>query len=266
MRFGFVNNPALDPAAELAAGAADGFDYVDFTLEYPRASRESLEARELAALLRKHRLGIVGHTAYYYPLDLPWPALRRAVAEEVARDLEFFAAAGARKATLHFQPSVPLRMFSPARLFVFWRDTLGRLAPVARKAGIVILLENCQYLQGSPLFARVLGAFPDIRFHLDVGHANLAAGGDLTRVLLRRFGRKLAHLHLSDNVGGPQDLHLPLGAGQIDWPEALRAIGRAGYDDTATLEVFSRERSYRRRSLEIARDLVRRLKAEARRR
>ena len=35
--------------------------------------------------------------------------------------------------------------------------------------------------------------------------------------LLEAFGDRLAHVHLSDNRGGAEDLHLPLGAGTIDW-------------------------------------------------
>jgi sugar phosphate isomerase/epimerase len=61
-------------------------------------------------------------------------------------------------------------------------------------------------------------------------------------------------VHVSDNRGGEGDLHLPLGAGNIDWRSAIRALKRAGYDGTVTLEVFSREREYLRASKRLWQD------------
>ena len=34
---------------------------------------------------------------------------------------------------------------------------------------------------------------------------------------------------------------MPLGAGRIDWPRAIRLLKRAGYDGTITLEVFDQQ-------------------------
>jgi sugar phosphate isomerase/epimerase len=65
-----------------------------------------------------------------------------------------------------------------------------------------------------------------------------------TQSLLDAFGDRLSHVHLSDNRGGESDLHLPLGAGTIDWKNVVRMLKRAGWDGTVTLEVFSREREY----------------------
>jgi sugar phosphate isomerase/epimerase len=95
----------------------------------------------------------------------------------------------------------------------------------------------------------ILDAVPEAQLHLDIGHANLRLG--LTEknrfpALLEAFGDRLAHVHVSDNRGGAEDLHLPLGAGTVDWRGAIRALKDAGYDGTVTLEVFSREREYLR--------------------
>ncbi|MEA2475819.1 MAG: hypothetical protein QOC87_18, partial [Actinomycetota bacterium] len=92
---------------------------------------------------------------------------------------------------------------------------------------------------------------PEARFHLDVGHANLRLGKhekNRAKSLLDAFGDRLVHVHLSDNRGGEQDLHLPLGAGTIDWKQVARQLQEAGYDGTVTLEVFSREREHLRTS------------------
>jgi sugar phosphate isomerase/epimerase len=78
---------------------------------------------------------------------------------------------------------------------------------------------------------------------------------------LSRYGERLRHVHLHDN-NGHADLHLPLGAGNIDMPRMVRTIRSCGYDDTITLEVFSRDQ----RHLEYSRDVLRRLWDETARR
>ena len=73
------------------------------------------------------------------------------------------------------------------------------------------------------------------------------AGGDL----LAAYGDRLAHVHISDNTGGTEDRHLPLGAGTIDWRTAVRWLKDAGYDGTVTLEVFSRAPEHLRTSRKL---------------
>jgi sugar phosphate isomerase/epimerase len=51
-------------------------------------------------------------------------------------------------------------------------------------------------------------------------------------------------VHLSDNFGKREDLHLPLGAGAIDWRNIISMLKNSGYDGTITLEVFSQDRRY----------------------
>jgi sugar phosphate isomerase/epimerase len=46
---------------------------------------------------------------------------------------------------------------------------------------------------------------------------------------------------------------MPLGAGRIDWPRAIRLIKGSGYDGTITLEVFANERDYVLQSAEKVR-------------
>lgn len=43
---------------------------------------------------------------------------------------------------------------------------------------------------------------------------------------------------------GDSDRHLPLGAGTLDYEKFISELKRLGYDDTITLEVFSRDRDY----------------------
>jgi len=47
-----------------------------------------------------------------------------------------------------------------------------------------------------------------------------------------------------------EDSHLPIGAGIIDFERIMRELKEARYDETITLEVFSRDRDYLRISKE----------------
>jgi len=48
---------------------------------------------------------------------------------------------------------------------------------------------------------------------------------------------------VSDHFG-KEDQHLPIGAGIIDFSKVVKALKGIGYNDTITLEVFSRDRDY----------------------
>ena len=67
-------------------------------------------------------------------------------------------------------------------------------------------------------------------------------------------GNKIGHIHASDNFGR-EDSHLPIGAGTVEFDRILKELKGTGYNDTLTVEVFSRDRDY----LGISRDKVREL-------
>jgi sugar phosphate isomerase/epimerase len=51
---------------------------------------------------------------------------------------------------------------------------------------------------------------------------------------------------------GREDLHLPIGAGRIDWGKFFNSISKIGYNDTLTLEIHTVDRDY----IKISRDKV----------
>ncbi len=127
-------------------------------------------------------------------------------------------------------------------------DAIAQLAEDAAGRGIRLMVENLDKVFATPDDLQpIFEAVPDAGFHLDIGHANLNLGlgePNRTAALLRAFGDRLAHVHVSDNRGGTGDLHLPLGSGSIDWKGHVRLLREAGWDGTVTLEVFAREKSY----------------------
>ena len=60
MQIGLMNNPREDPLAEIRWIGGHGFDFVDLTLEHPRAHR--VDAAAVRRALDEWNLSVVGHT------------------------------------------------------------------------------------------------------------------------------------------------------------------------------------------------------------
>lgn len=251
MLVGAMNFPGRSVLKEIHRIHEDGFDLIDLTLEPPATWLP--DGKEVGSLIRDLGLEAVGHTAWHLPIASPFPEIKRAARDLYKRGLDCFADAGVRLVNVHPDQRVP--MHSKDQVRSMNAEAIGQLAEDAAGRGITLMVENLDRLFSDVEDLRViLDACPDVDFHLDVGHANLRLGmGEANRTasLLEAFGDRLAHVHLSDNRGGEGDLHLPLGAGTIDWKAAVRNLKAAGYDGTVTLEVFSREREYLRMSRKL---------------
>jgi len=254
MLIGTMNHPGRDVIEEIRWMAELGFDFIDLTLEPPRAGVWQIDLPAVRHALEDHNMQIVGHTAYYLPLCHPFESVRRAAVEQLKICLEAFAELGASWMNLHPDSKAPLH----ERRFVIDRNlqTLRELLPLSRETGVGLMIEN---LPGSfnttVQLAQLLDPVPELGLHLDIGHANLMVESNTTDDLLAAFGSRLRHVHMHDNKGGGADLHLPLGSGNIDTGRYVRSLQRCKYDATITLEVFTDDRQY----LIYSRDVLRRL-------
>jgi sugar phosphate isomerase/epimerase len=248
MLVGAMNYPGRSVLKEIHRIHEDGFDFVDLTLEPPAAWVP--DGKEVGSLLGDLGLGGVGHTAYYLPIASPFPELRSMARDLFSRALDTFAAAGITLVNVHPDQRVPLQPKEKVRARN--AEAIAALAEDASARGIRLMVENLDRMFATVEdLAPVLDAVPNAGFHLDIGHANLrlgAGGRNRTKEMLDAFGDRLAHVHVSDNRGGDDDLHLPLGAGAIDWKSHIRLLKERGYDGTVTLEVFAREREHLRTS------------------
>lgn len=243
-----MNFPGRSVLKEVHRIAEDNFDFIDLTLEPPAAWLP--DGKEVGRLIGDLGLGAVGHTAYYLPIASPFKELRKQAHDLYKRGLDCFADAGVELVNVHPDNRVPLH--GPEQMRARNADAIAELAALAAARDIKLMVENidrgfARVDDFLPIFTKA----PDAGFHLDVAHANLRLGlgqANHTPELLAAFSDRLCHVHVSDNRGGEGDLHLPLGAGTIDWRSAIRALKRADYDGTVTLEVFSREREYLRTS------------------
>lgn len=248
-RFGMMNNPMRKPAAEIRWAARHGFDYIEFTVEPPRAGRTALRSPAVREALETSGLDVVGHLGWYYPLDLPTQEARRGIRDSLLQDLAVLAELGARKATVHLFLQTPRSMVGTEGRIRAAAGLLTELVDRAVPLGIRPMLEHLtahpEHLRS---LAGVLKKVPDLGLVLDVGHANLGTEGNAAPKMIERWADRLAHVHVSDNQGR-DDQHLPIGAGLVDWRTVVRSLRQSGYEGTITLEVFSRDREYLKISL-----------------
>ena len=246
MLVGAMNFPGRSVVKEIHRIAEDGFDFIDLTLEPPAAWLP--DGRAVGRLIGDLGLLAVGHTAWHLPIASPFVELRGMALDLFRRTLDVFAAASVELVNVHPDYRVPLHSAEQVRRMN--AESIGTLTRDAAERGIRLMVENVDRMFSDVDELRVvLDAAPTAGFHLDVGHANLRLGPNQpnrTKDLLAAFSGRLTHVHVSDNRGGGDDLHLPLGAGTIDWRAAARALKDSGYDGTVTLEVFSREREHLR--------------------
>jgi sugar phosphate isomerase/epimerase len=90
-------------------------------------------------------------------------------------------------------------------------------------------------------FVDIFGQHAGLMLTLDIAHAHIGCrDGGRALEFIQRFGKRISHLHVSDNRLKRDD-HLPLGAGSIDFRGIAAALKQSGCDGTATLEVFDQD-------------------------
>ncbi|HEY0604872.1 MAG TPA: sugar phosphate isomerase/epimerase family protein [Herpetosiphonaceae bacterium] len=259
MQVGMMNDPAVDPVTEARWAARNGFEFLDLTMEGPAAAVEQVKVTALKNVLDQTGLGIVGHTAWYLPFASPAPEVRAGAVASVKATFESFKQLGTTYVNVHVDRGISA--FSYDDTLRWNAESFGQLAEEAQAYGLTIMIENVvNNLNNAKAFRTLLDAHPNLRFHLDIAHANVK--GDRTAEFLKSHAAKLVHVHISDNKRTSDD-HLPMGVGAIDWPEQLGLLQASGYDGTITLEVFTPDRGYLVENAARLRKLWQKLKEQA---
>jgi sugar phosphate isomerase/epimerase len=256
---GAMNHPARDVLQQIEWVASLGLGFIDLTLEPPMAASWRIDRAAVRQALERHRLRIVGHTAFYLPIASGIEEIRQASLHELRRCVDVFSDLGARWMNVHPDRHAPMH----SRSFFVEKNvaTLSELLPYAAGHDVGLMVENLPGdFNTAAQLGELLDPMPELGLHLDIGHANLLTSRSTVEELLTAYGDRLRHVHLHDNKGGAADLHLPLGTGSVDVRGAVRLLQERGYDDTITLEVFAPDPHH----LAYSRDLLQRIWTEER--
>jgi sugar phosphate isomerase/epimerase len=250
MQIGMMNNPSASVSEEATFCGEAGFDFLDLTIEGPKASHIDIDG--LRSILNHFGLALVGHTDPCLPWAYPIREIQEACLIELTRCARIFSMLGAKIMNIH-----PCYFAPPAmrkNIVEFNIEALHPIAQVARDHGLSLVLENYQ----SPFdrvstFQRILSAVPGLKLHLDFGHTNI--GQDSHEIFCQNLGSTIGHVHFSDNRSKNDD-HMPLGVGTVDWRTAVRELKHTGYDGTISLEVFCNDPGMRLKYLDLSRQLL----------
>jgi len=233
MKIGFPNNPRKNIYKELEWIGINGFDFVDLFLEKDEAVPEKINSNKLRAILDKHNLNAIGHTAYYLPIGSSVKILRDLTIKETERYFKVFQELGIKFVTIH--ANWPIDLFTGQEGINFQAHTLRQLIKKARKYNLVLMYEPIDTDKDTlENISKVLDKVPSLFLHLDIGHCNLSNRSPAD--FIEKFNKKIKHIHVHDN-DGTTDQHLPIGKGNINWEETIRVLKKY-YDGTITLEVF----------------------------
>ena len=233
MKLGYPNNPRKDVMKEIK-WIAQHFDFIDFFMEPDKAYYNKIDLKEIRKRLHEYNLEIVGHTAYYLPFASPIEEIRLVAIEEASKCFKAFEKLGAEYVTVH--ANWPPSIFDAKEGLQMQIESLALLIEEAEKYNIKLMYESgVGELDNYTNVVKILQALPKLHFHLDIGHVSLY-GRDACK-FIRKLHAKIKHVHIHDNFG-KEDLHLPIGVGQIKWRDVIKELKRY-YDGTITLEIFA---------------------------
>jgi sugar phosphate isomerase/epimerase len=255
MKYGAMNFPIKPLMKEIEEISSLGFDYIEISMDPPEALPEKVQnlKDEILGATRNYGMGVIAHMPTFVSTADLYASVRRVSIEETVAALETASVLRIKKVVLHPPYTLGLGKFVPKKIREYGLSSLNAILEKAKGLNIMVCLENMFATAGSLTtpreFRTVLEEFPDLSMTLDIGHAFVAGGMNNVLEFVNGVGNRIVHVHANDNLGR-EDNHLPVGAGLIDFHEVLRELKSLGYNDTMTVEVFSRDRDYLRISRE----------------
>ena len=212
--------------------AAAGLAFAELDLAWPITVRRWVPA--LLALRDKHDLFYLAHGPNETdPADLQ--GIEKIFVPQVMGLLPIAAELGIQVFTQHFwlEPRC-----LPPKVIERKIELLTALVGRARECGMTLCIENLS--EHASHLRPAFECIPDLGLTLDIGHGQILAVPNAAFGLIEAFPGRIHHVHAHDNHGGKSvadDLHLPVGEGNVDFPAILSALRVAGYDGTFALEV-----------------------------
>jgi sugar phosphate isomerase/epimerase len=254
MRYGAMNFPIKPILDELEEIAALGFEFMELSMDPPQAHYTTIRQikKSITQALKFHSMKLICHLPTFVSTADLTDSIRNASLQEMFSSLEVASELEAQKVVLHPGHIGGMGVFVMDIALKNAVESLEAIIVKAERLGLCICLENmfpkCQAFFEPNDFFNIFERFPKLKLTLDTGHANIGSqDGQRIFEFIKHFGRRIGHLHVSDNLGKRDD-HLPIGAGKLDFSRIVKALKDLHYDDTVTLEIFSEDRSQLRKS------------------
>ncbi len=240
-----MNNPLCNVLEEIKKALETGFHYVELTTEWPLSTIEILEGveEELIDLLASFDMSPLIHAPWYLEIASPYEMVRKGALKEAEKIMNFARKIDAKIVTFHpFSPKWLSILKERARELNLYSFT--KLTELGKEHSLTICLENTDTGAFASISAInfIFSKIPELRLTLDLGHAWLG-GAEKLKAYVKHLEYKITHVHAHDN-NGQQDMHLPIGAGKLDWSLALGLLKYMDFDKTITLEPHVEDPAY----------------------
>ncbi len=256
-KFGATTNPSCSVTSEIKEIGSLGFDFVEIGIEEPGGSPKILykKASRINRLVKKYGMFSIGHAAWWIDLGSPHDVVREAWLEECKRIIDAGRKIRIRKITFHSHSQGVLMSDRSVKKEIIknYVDSMKTLVDYAGNS-MSVMLENTTEMESVKDFGRIISGVKGLGVNLDVGHAFITGGMKDITAYIRKFSKKIEHVHMHDNHG-KADEHLPVGIAKIDFRKAIEEFKKAKYDKTISLEVFVPERIITKISAEIVREM-----------
>ena len=212
MKYGFMPSFEMDLISEIKF-AKKYFDFIEITLKLDLSEYTPQYILKLKTAL--NNLEILGH--------IHWKIKPLKEINKIYENIRIFKKLGAKKITIHPYPNI--------------ENVLSEINDFCNKNKLQLLIENAssEPFNKATNLAKLIKNIPNLGITLDVGHANRTSRIEFNN-FLRKFGSKIKHIHLHDNVGGFDHLFF------LDKNKLKRIITKINsidYNGTVTLEMFA---------------------------
>jgi sugar phosphate isomerase/epimerase len=242
---GFVTQLGMDHREAVATAADHGYDYVEVMLDGAGA-RNSLAPRRdgLRETLAEHGVGCTVHLPFgSIDPGSPFDAVRSGALAELEAHVDLAADIGATKATLHPTTDAWAPAHDDETVGDAIVESVRHLDAYAADRGVEIVAENIPRGRFDTNRIDELLDRTDVSMCLDTGHARVDGRDDGgIAALIDEHVERITHVHCND-VRGPDDEHLPIGAGFVDFERLFRALPD-GWTGTLSAEVFTHDAAY----------------------
>lgn len=170
-------------------------------------------------------VGLVAHLPFTVPVWSPFDAQRRGLLETHKDCLEAAAALDAEAAVVHPSHAAMGDAYDEPAIVDGVIESLTELHTYGDDLDVQVCVEN---IQSGPFTLNGLTSVVEstpVGLVVDTGHARVSGHeSDELTTFVAEYRERIKHVHLND-TRGPRDEHLPLGAGTVDFPSILAALG-----------------------------------------